>query len=98
MVKYPSAREGFEGEKAAQNLACRLEGRAFDVYLRSWETDKRDRSKIQEELKREFERGNQDRELAVHELYNHKRFRDESAQTLAYKIEQLVKRAYTMLQ
>ena len=38
-----------------------------------------------EELKREFEKGNQDRELAVHELSNRRRFRDESAQTFAFK-------------
>ena len=80
--------------KAAQNLTCHVEGRAFDVYLRLSETDKKDPYKIQEGLKREFEKGNRDRELAVHELSNHKRFRDESAQTFAYNIEQLVKLAY----
>ena len=58
------------------------------------EADKKDPSKIQEELKREFEKENQDIELAVHELSNRKRVCDESAQTFAYKIEQLVKLAY----
>ena len=93
-ISLRSALKGFEGEKAAQNLTCHLKGRAFDVYLRLSEADKKDPSKIQEELKREFEKGNQDRELAVHELSNRKRFCDESAQTFAYKIEQLVKLAY----
>ena len=59
-ISLRSALKGFEGEKAAQNLACRLEGRAFDVYLRLLEAEKKDPSKIQEELKREFEKGNQD--------------------------------------
>ena len=75
-------------------MACRLEGRAFDIYLRLSEVDKSDPSIIQGELKREFQKGNQDRELAIHELSNRKIFRDESAQTFAYKIEQLAKPAY----
>ena len=49
---------------------------------------------MHEELKREFEKGIQDRELAFHELSNRKRFRDEYTQTFAYKIERLVKLAY----
>ena len=55
-ISLRSALKGFEGEKAAQNFACCLEGRAFDVYLRFSETDKKDPNKIQKELKREFEK------------------------------------------
>ena len=44
-ISLRSALKGFEGEKAVQNLACRLEGRAFDVYLRLSEADKKDPSK-----------------------------------------------------
>ncbi len=68
---------------AAYNLASRLEGRAFDVYLRLSETDKKDPSKINSELLKEFERGNEDRELAIHELNSRKRKHDESAKTYA---------------
>ena len=59
--------------------------------------DKKDSNKIKDELKREFERGSRDRELAVQELTGRARFSDESAPTFACKIEQLVKLAYPSL-
>ncbi len=89
-----SSLKGYENEKAAQNLASRLEGRAFDVYMRLSDADKKEFSKIKAEVLKEFERGNQDREVAIHELSTRSRKQDESAQTFAYKIQELVKLAY----
>ena len=93
-ISLRSALKGFEGEKAAQNLASRLEGRAFDVYLRLSAADKKDPEKIKDELMREFELGNQDREIAIQELASRTRQHDESPQTFAFKIQELVKLAY----
>ena len=86
-----SSLKGYENEKAAQNLAGCLEGRAFDVYMRLSDADKKDFSKIKAELFKEFERGKQDREVAIHELSNHTRKQDESAQTFAYKSSRIGK-------
>ena len=47
-ISLTSALRGFGGKKAAQNLAGQLEGRAFDVYLRLSETDKKDPDKIKD--------------------------------------------------
>ena len=91
-----SSLKGYENEKAAQNLAGRLEGRAFDVYMRLSDADKKEFSKIKAELLKEFERGNQDREVAIHELNNRNRKPVESAQTFAYKVQELVKLAYPL--
>ena len=60
-----SSLKGYGGEKATQNIAGRLEGRAFDVYMRLGASEKKDPSKIKDELLKEFERGNQDREVAI---------------------------------
>ena len=86
--------KGYEDEKCAQNIASRLVGRSFDVYLRLADIDKKNPEKIKEELLREFERGKQDRELAIHELTNRMRNADESAETFAYTIQELVALAY----
>ena len=93
-ITLHSSLKGYQDEKAAQNLASRLEGRAFDVYMRLSQDDKKDVEKIKSELLKEFEKGNQDREMAIHELNNRKRKPDESAQTFAFKIMELVKLAY----
>ena len=74
--------KGYEDEKCAQNIASRLEGRSFDVYLRLADIDKKNPEKIKEELLREFERGKRMRNA------------DESAETFAYKIQELVALAY----
>ena len=55
-VSLSSALKEYEGEKAAQNLASRLEGRAFDVYMRLSADDKKDVKKIELELLMEFEK------------------------------------------
>ena len=88
-----SALKGFEGEKAAQNLASRLKGKAFDVYLPLSEEDKKDPDKLKDELMKEFELGNKDREIAVHQLSSRVRHHDESRQTFAFKVQELVKLA-----
>ena len=93
-VSLHSSLKGYDGEKAAQNLASKLEGRAFDVYMRLSTADRKKVDKIQSELLKEFERGNLDRETAIVELNNRRRKPDESAQTFAYKIIELVKLAY----
>ena len=93
-ISLHSAFKGFEGEKAAQNLASRLEGRAFDVYLRLSDEDKKDPDELKDELMKEFELGNQDREIAIHELSSRARHHDESPQTFAFKVQELVKLAY----
>ena len=93
-VSIHSSLKGYEGEKAAQNLASKLEGRAFDVYMRLSAADRKKVDKIQSELLKEFENGNLDREAAILDLSKRRRKPDESAQTFAYKIIELVKLAY----
>ena len=93
-VSLHSSLKGYDGEKAAQNLASKLEGRAFDVYMRLSSADRKQVDKIQSELLKEFEKGKLDREIAVHELNSRRRKPDESAKTFAYKIIELVKLAY----
>ena len=55
---------------------------------------KKETKKITEELLREFEAGNQNRELAIALLNERKRKPEESAQTYAFKIMELTKLAY----
>jgi len=93
-VSIHSSLKGYEDEKCAENIASRLEGRAFDVYMRLGNEDKKNPDKVKEELLNEFERRKQDRELAIHELTNQMRNADESAQTFAYKTQELVTLAY----
>ena len=93
-VSLSSALKGYEAEKAAQNLASRLEGRAFDVYMRLSADDKKDVKKIELELLNEFEKGKQNRETAIQELSNRRQHQGESALTFAYKIQELVKLSY----
>ena len=93
-VSLSSALKEYEGEKVAQNLASRLEGHAFDVYMRLSADDKKDVKKIELELLIEFEKGKQNREAAIQELNNRKQHQGESALTFAYKVLELVKLSY----
>ena len=93
-VSLHSALKGYDGEKKAQNLASRLSGPAFEVYLRMTDDDQKDDTKIEAELLKEFKRGKQDREEAIAELQNRRRRPDESTQTFAYNLMELVKLAY----
>ena len=89
-VELHSALNGYSGEKSAQNLASRLEGPAFDVYIRLATEDKNDFDKIKAELLKEFERGQVDREGAIAELTGRRRKAGESPQTFAHKLLELV--------
>lgn len=93
-VELHSALKGYSEEKCAQNLASRLEGPAFDIYLRLSDGDRKKVSKIKEELLKEFERGQLNREEALFTLSNRTRNKGESAHTFAYKLTELVKLAY----
>ena len=93
-ISIHSSLKIYEGEKAAQNLASRYEGRAFDVYMRMCTEYRKVASKITDELLKEFERGKQDRELAIYELNIRKQQHGELAQTYAYKLREVVKLAY----
>ena len=53
-VSLHSALKGYEGQKAAQNLASKLEGRAFDVYMRLPPEEREDEQIIKTELLKEF--------------------------------------------
>ena len=64
-VSLHSALKGYDGEKAAQNLASKLEGRAFDIYMRLSSEDRKNAEKLKSELFKEFETGNADREEAI---------------------------------
>ena len=69
-VSIHSSLKGYDGENAAQNLASRLEGRAFDVYMRLSSDDRKNPDKIKSELFKESEKGKQDREEAIFQLGN----------------------------
>ena len=93
-VDLYSALEEYNDEKCAQNLVSRLEGPAFDVYLRLDQDDRRNVNKLKDELLKEFERGRLNREEAVCTLWKRYREQGESAHTYAYKITELVNLAY----
>ena len=97
-VELQSSLKGYTGLKAAQHIASKLEGPAFNVYLRLPEDDKKDVAKIKEELLAEFEKGQLNWEEAVQELAKRSRAKGESAQTFAYKIVELVKLAYPKIE
>ena len=93
-VELESALKEYTAEKQAQHLASRLSGPAFDVYMRLSADDKRDFNKITEELLKEFERGQLNRQEAIQELDTRTRRPGESAHTFAYKLTELVKLSY----
>ena len=83
-----------EGEDAAMLMASRLDDPAFHIYLRLSEEDKKDVAKIKEELKRQYESGNSDREEALCLLSSRLRKEGESLQDYAFCISELVRLAY----
>ena len=93
-VELYASLKGYTGEKAAQFLASRLDGAAFDVYMRLEVGEKKDADKLKEELRKEFEKGKSDREVALNELSNRRRKPEEAATTFAYKLDVLVTLAY----
>ena len=86
--------KGYSEEKAAQYIASRLHGRAFDVYMRLEGTERADVNKLKSELRREFEKGRLDREAALNELAVRRRLPGEAPATFAYKVGELARLAY----
>ena len=84
----------YDEEKQAKLLASYLDDAAFDVYMRLSAADRDDPGKIKEELLKEFNKGQVDREAAIKEL-NHRTLKPyEPFATFSYKIEELMKLAY----
>ena len=57
--------KGYDGEKKALAIASRLDGAAFQVYLRLSEADQKKAETVAEQLKKEFINGETDREVAM---------------------------------
>ena len=78
----------YEGEEAAALLASRLEG--FKC-LRLSSDDKKEFTKLKDELLKQFQTGNRNREEALSLLGACQRNEGESAQDFAYRISRLVR-------
>ena len=87
--------KGYDADyKKANYLSSKLTGPAFDVYMRLEDDDKKKFDTLTQELKREFEKGNLDREEALQILSTRQQLPKESVQTYAHKLSELVKLAY----
>ena len=93
-VELEASLKDYADEKKANFLASRLSGPAFDVYMRLTAENKKNFDEIKKELKKEFERGQLNREEALSVLSNRTRDPKESPHTFAYKLTELVKLAY----
>ena len=93
-VELESSLKDYADEKKANFLGSRLIGPAFDVYMRLSAEKKKDFDEIKEELKKEFERGQLNREEALSVLQSRTQGPKESPQTFEYKLVELVKLAY----
>ena len=93
-VDIISSLKGYTDEKRVQALASKLEGNAFDVYLRMSAEDRNNFDTIKAELLSEHEVGQVDRERAAAELSSRSRRQNEPIKTCVYKIDELVKLAY----
>lgn len=93
-VSLVTAIKEYDGEKKAQFLASTLLPPALDVYMRLSDADKKDFGKIEEALLKEFQKGQLNREEAIHILGSRCQQEDESPQTFAYKLVELVKLSY----
>ena len=85
-VELMASIKGHADEKKAQFLASKLVGPAFDVYMRCSDDDKKDFDTIKEELLKEFEKGQFNRDEAIHILSSRRRQAEESPQTFVYKL------------
>ena len=88
-VKLEAPLKKHEVEKKAQFVASRLIGPALDVYMRMNYEEKKDFNTLKDELLKEFERGNLNREEAISTLDRRKRLPGESAGTFAYEITEI---------
>ena len=93
-IDLESSLKDYADEKKANFLGSRLVGPAFDVYMRLSAEKKKDFEEIKAELKKEFERGQLNREEALSVLQNRPQGAKESPQTFEYKLIELVKLAY----
>ncbi len=93
-ITLESSLKDYVDEKKANFLASRLVGPAFEVYMRLSAEHKKDSDQITTELKKEFERGQLNREEALSILGSRMRGSTESPHTFAYKLSELVKLAY----
>ena len=93
-IEIEASLKEYDGEKSAKYLASKLIGPAFYVYQRLSDDHKKDFDKVKEELSKEFERGQLNREEALKELGDRICAPDESPETFAYKLIELVKLAY----
>ena len=75
-------------------IASKLTGQAFDVYRRLSVDDKKDPSKIKEQLGKEYCREERNREEALYALLNSTRLPGESCQRFSYRILNLANLAY----
>ena len=76
-VELESSLKDYADEKKANFLASRLVGPAFDVYMRLSDEKKKSFDEIKAELKKEFERGQLNREEALSVLQNRSRGSEE---------------------
>ena len=67
-VELEVAIKSYADEKKAQYAARKFVSPAFDVYLRLSDADKKDFGKLKEELLKEFEKGQLNRDEAIHLL------------------------------
>lgn len=88
------ALKGYEGEKAAQAMASKLEQPAFNVYLRMTDADQKDIEKLKTELKKQYEKGNINREEAQTLLSTRLKKADESIKDYAFELKRLAALAY----
>ena len=92
-VEIHGKMKGYTDEKLSYCLAEKLQGAAFNVFLRMSDDDQKDLKKLKTELFKEFKKEERNREEAVTELSRRKRQTDETIPTFAYKLTQLVKYA-----
>ena len=84
----------YDEEKQAKLLASYLDDAAFDVYMRLPADDRKNPNKIKDELLKEFNKGQVNREAAIKELKERTLKPGEPFATFSYKIEELMKLAY----
>ena len=85
-VEIIAALKGHTEENEAMFIASKLTGQAFDVHRRLSVDDKKDPSKIKEQLRKEYCREERNREEALYVLLNSTRLPGESCQKFSYRI------------
>ena len=97
-IEVEASLKEYTDEKKAQHFGTKLLGPALDVYMRLTSEEKKDFTIISDELLKEFERGQLNRDDALYQLERRNRLPNETALTYAYKIIELVKLAYPTFQ